>query len=626
MALRISRVAIIPGVKTEFSHPYLSILIETAGKVPTSGYASRLAEICRHLGIEFQPATDEHRDILIAITRIIEGIFEQLRFPIFQKSQVRVTKNQDYEIFFPRMERCDRPAARLFYSIIKILSTPEEQNVADEQFAEIVDAIKELKIQAPKGKNTPGMLRAAHERGIPTRKLWGNVYQFGEGSTLRSFDSSLSDSASALTGSLLQNKILTTSFLREKKFPVPKNFLVLDEKQAILKSEILGYPVVVKPQNRDRGEGVTSLISTQAEVLEAFKKARTYSPEVIVEKHLEGRDYRIHVMNGKAYRVRERSPGGVIGDGNSSIEELITLLNSDPRRGASGSNAELTKIDIDEEAHRMLRKQNLQISDIPSKNQFVRLRSIANVSAGGITNEFPLVRVHPDNIALAESAVKAVNIDIAAVDFITPDIEISWRVAGGGICEINHKPQFGQDAISYLFSEFFTSNGRIPSVMNLGTPFDLGFYESLADRLKKTNIRLGFATAEGAWLGQTRLPGIFDNGVFDAFNLLLENREADAILVNWDAKLKFLGLPTRDLAVLCAIGEVAQGCTVREMNDFAIRSRKILLAETNRKYANEASFNDGKIDILASSEQLAQRLETIIGECIHPNARDNALR
>jgi len=72
MTLRISRVAIIPGVKTEFSHPYLSILIETAGKVPTSGYAYRLTEICRHLGIEFQPATDEHRDILIAITRIIE--------------------------------------------------------------------------------------------------------------------------------------------------------------------------------------------------------------------------------------------------------------------------------------------------------------------------------------------------------------------------------------------------------------------------------------------------------------------------------------------------------------------------------------------------------------------------
>ncbi len=371
---------------------------------------------------------------------------------------------------------------------------------------------------------------------------------------------------------------------------------------------------------------MTSLISTRAEVCDAFKKAKAYSDGVIVEEYLKGRDFRIHVMNGKAYRARERIPGGVSGDGISSIETLIARLNRDPKRGPPGANTELTRIDIDEETHRMLQKQDLNISDVPSENQFVRLRSIANVSVGGITNEFPMDRIHPDNIILAESAVKAVNIDIAAVDFITPDIEISWRVAGGGICEINHKPQFGEDAISYLFNEFFPSTGRIPSILTLGKSFDLEIHKSLARRLMKRNIRSGFATTEGAWAGETQLPGILENGAFDTFSLLLQNREVDAILINWDSNLKFAGLPTPDLAALFLIGEIPQECTSEDISELARRSRKVFISDANKSHLTEINLDMSKIENMMPSEQLDKKLEALICEYYLRNVCNEAVR
>ncbi len=580
MILKIKKIHTTPGITSKFKSPALIVLIDFRGQ-SFENERVHFDDLCKKIGAKNNNQIHNKTILISSITSLALKIFEQLGLPVFIRPKIEIQSESNYKIFFPTLKGCENLSKELFILLVEYVAHSYTDDYRKKKLEDIFVKIRELKNNhAPWGKNTLGMLRIAHELGIPWQRLDSNIYQFGEGSALRWFDSSLSDGASSITSYLLQNKIVTTSFLRDRKFPVPHNFLVTDENQAVLKAASLGFPVVVKPQNRDRGDGVTSLISSQEELRSAFVIAKKFSNEIIVEKHLEGRDFRLHVMNGRVYRVRERVPGGVTGDGYSDISSLISRLNADPKRGARGSNSELIKIDIDEEAYRMLDRQNLKLSDVPEKNRYVRLRSIANVSVGGLTNEFPLKLVHPDNIILAESAVKAVNIDIAAVDFITPNIEQSWKIVGGGICEINHKPQFGQDAIHYLFKDFFPSNGRIISILNIGDQCDFNFYKNLAEKLSENRIRLGFASADGAWIGETEQPAILINGAFDSFRLLLQNREVDAILVNWDASFKLFGLPTPDLVATCLVGNIPPNCSGSEIHELAQQSGELITTKT----------------------------------------------
>ena len=54
-----------------------------------------------------------------------------------------------------------------------------------------------------------------------------------------------------------------------------------------------------------------------------------------VEKHMPGRDYRVTVLQGEVIWAIERVPGGIEGDGQTSVRGLIEQLNNDPRRSAA---------------------------------------------------------------------------------------------------------------------------------------------------------------------------------------------------------------------------------------------------------------------------------------------------
>jgi cyanophycin synthetase len=50
--------------------------------------------------------------------------------------------------------------------------------------------------------------------------------------------------------------------------------------------------------------------------------------------------------------------------------------------------------------------------------------------------------IHPDNAEIAREAAMVVGLDVAGIDFITPDIAHSIRDIGGGIVEVNSGPGF----------------------------------------------------------------------------------------------------------------------------------------------------------------------------------------
>ena len=120
-------------------------------------------------------------------------------------------------------------------------------------------------------------------------------------------------------------------------------------------------------------------------------------------------------------------PGQITGDGTHTVRELIDLVNADPRRG-TGRYSLLKKLVIDDEALDCLAVHGLTVESIPPPVRRWRCAA-SRTSAAGTADDLTHA-VHPDNRMLAERVARVVGLDIAGIDFITPDVSRSWRDVG----------------------------------------------------------------------------------------------------------------------------------------------------------------------------------------------------
>src|SRR5690606_1856389 len=135
--------------------------------------------------------------------------------------------------------------------------------------------------------------------------------------------------------------------------PTPRHRRVRSAEGAVEAAERLGYPVVVKPMDLSHGRGVALDLKDADQVRDAYEKAYELSSAVLVEEYVTGNDHRVLVVGNDVVAVAERVPGHVVGDGESTIAELVRRVNADPRRGV-GHEKVLTRIEIDHQAERLL--------------------------------------------------------------------------------------------------------------------------------------------------------------------------------------------------------------------------------------------------------------------------------
>src|SRR5690606_9390736 len=128
----------------------------------------------------------------------------------------------------------------------------------------------------------------------------------------------------------------------------------------------IGYPLVIKPLDANQGKGATINITNWDDACTGFKLARRYSDSIIVEKYIPGHDFRILVVNNKVVAAAKRVPAYVIGDGVSTIEQLVAKENENPKRGEGHENT-LTKIIIDEHTLMVLKKKGMHKASIPAE-------------------------------------------------------------------------------------------------------------------------------------------------------------------------------------------------------------------------------------------------------------------
>ena len=369
------------------------------------------------------------------------------------------------------------------------------------------------------GPSTASLVNAAEERDVPWIRL--NRYslvQFGHGKYQQRIQATTTGRTGNIAVDLAGDKQETNGILRDLGLPVPEQRIVRRASEAVRAAKRIGFPVVLKPLDGNHGRGVSINLKTDEEVELGFKKAAEHGRTIIVESHIEGFDHRLLVVNGELVAAAKREPGHVLGDGKHSIAELVDIVNDDPRRGV-GHEKVLTRLEFDHQAEQLLKKSGYDKDTVPKKGEVVYLRSTANLSTGGTALDVTDI-IHPDNREMAIRSIRAIGLDIGGVDFLTNDISLSFREAGGAICEVNAGPGFRmhvapsegtpRDVAGPVIDMLFPPDTpkRVPIAAITGTNGKTTTSRMLAHVLKMTGFTVGMTSTDGVYIdGKLTVPG-----------------------------------------------------------------------------------------------------------------------
>ena len=194
----------------------------------------------------------------------------------------------------------------------------------------------------------------------------------------------------------------------------------------------LGFPVIVKPNNRSQGMLVAK-VYTKRDYYRVAKQIFKKSAVLLVQKYHEGRDYRVVVLDDEVISAYERIPLLIQGDGYSTIRE-----NLNQKQELFRKTGRDTVIDVDDFRIKLkLRRQKLSLDSVLPVGKSVYLLDNANLSAGGeavdVTDS-----LHPSFQELAVRVTKDMGLRLCGVDILTDDITIP--LTDYVIVEINGAP------------------------------------------------------------------------------------------------------------------------------------------------------------------------------------------
>jgi cyanophycin synthetase len=383
----------------------------------------------------------------------------------------------------------------------------------DFNFAEELNDFIKMAQRKEFGPSTASLVAAAEERDIPWLRLNNySLVQFGQGKYQQRIQATITSETKHIAVEISCDKEDTHNLLNDLGLPVPQQMMIYSDRQAVKAAQRIGFPVVLKPLNANHGRGVSINLMTDDDVITAFAEAQKHgtSRAVLVESFITGYDHRMLVVNNELVAVAKRVPGHVIGDGAHTIEQLVDIVNKDPRRGV-GHEKVLTRLELDNQAARLMEEAGYDKETVLEKNQTFYLRSTANLSTGGTAIDVTDI-VHPDNREMAVRAIRAIGLDIGGVDFLTDDISKSYKEIGGGICECNAAPGFRmhvapsegkpRDVAGKVMDMLFPAgaNARIPVAAITGTNGKTTTSRMLASIMKSAGFTTGMTSTDGVYI------------------------------------------------------------------------------------------------------------------------------
>ena len=402
-------------------------------------------------------------------------------------------------------------AAEASVRIAEQLITGEDYDIEND-----IMTMKKMRERERFGPSTASIVEEAVARKIPFIRLnKSSLVQLGYGVNQVRFRATMTAKTSSIAVDLAGNKDETKRILQEQAIPVAKGLTISTNEDLEIALDQIGFPLVFKPLNGNHGKGATINVNSKEEAIAAFAYAQKYSHRVIAERFITGHDFRVLVIDNRMVAAAQRVPAHVVGDGINTVNRLIEIENSDPRRGYGHENV-LTEIGIDRDTLDLLDKKGYALDSIPEKSEIVYLKSTANLSTGGTSIDVTDL-VHPQNVFMCERIARVIGLDICGIDIMAKNLTELLTDNGGVVLEVNAAPGFrmhlapseglprnvAAPVIDMLYPP--GKSARIPIIAVTGTNGKTTTTRLIAHIVKNNGYRVGFTTTDGVYIQNSML-------------------------------------------------------------------------------------------------------------------------
>jgi len=271
-----------------------------------------------------------------------------------------------------------------------------------------------------------------------------NIYIYRQNQLISKYFKGKYPNNTFLSRRISNDKFLTEYYLKLNDVPMPSSKIFKGDEvgDAIKFAKKLESPFVVKALNLLGGAGIYTDVNSSnfrkfwdACIRVQKKYYPKGSPKVLIQQQIEGLEIRVNVSEGIFQSAILRLPGYLIGDGASSVEDLIRVKNKERSR-----NPYLNKhqIKLTDELKENISNQGRSLTDILKKGEVFLLTKQPALRFGGeVINVTGLLS--PDILELGLSAVRAIpGLHTGGVDIIIPHLKSHT----GHVIEVNKNPAF----------------------------------------------------------------------------------------------------------------------------------------------------------------------------------------
>jgi cyanophycin synthetase len=523
--------------------------------------------------VSHDPDLEKLAKVVWRIMYLSSLLHEAIRIPIFALGKI-ISLKQDMSrpeswlaiVALPFVHYATQMTHHLAFqtasnALFWMIKNPYSDVHRDDLFKFLDDAfIKKFQLHQFGGESTIPILKQVWDMNIPFRHLGYGTYQIGFGAQSILIDRGANHMDSAIGAVISHDKWRSANLLRDAGLPSATHYKVnsMESMEAIIQD--LNWPVVVKPLDRDRGEGVTVNINSLPKLEEALKFALNLSKTALIEKQVAGVCHRIFVAGGKVHLAVKRLPKSVKGDGKSTIRDLVNEANMEENLKSIWHR--LKPFPLDDLALSTLAENNLHPDTILSEGVFAALRPTQTSAWGGVVEDC-FDTIHPENRAIAIKAANLFNLSNAGVDIISSDISRPWFENGAIINEVNYSPLISnrseRNIVSHLLYELLSNDGKIPIEVFVGDDAALSQAKKVQSNYAKKGIQCWLTNHITSLNPAGEICPLAASNLFSKVSALLldKNVEALLIVIQNDALLE-TGLPIPYIDVIHDLTHLGQ--------------------------------------------------------------------
>lgn len=233
----------------------------------------------------------------------------------------------------------------------------------------------------------------------------------------------------------IDDKEHARDMLQQLGVPTPQGSSFHSLSDAVAYGRSVGFPLIVKPRYGSLSAHTTVNIRNEQELETAIRCSQQVARSFIVEEYIPGNLYRATTVGPRVVAVGHREPPMITGDGKHTVQELFDARDEERKALLVSLGYSLENIPPLEQSRMHVDPQKVLLT-----GERVALTWKVNLAYGAGVIDVTKT-VHPDNTELFERIAKAIpDFPTIGIDFIAPDIAVSWKEQKCACIELNSLP------------------------------------------------------------------------------------------------------------------------------------------------------------------------------------------